>query len=494
MFPVAGGHLLRRGRAGFFTYRYRVPPDFRERAGRAQVWFALKTTDIDEAQECAAKIWLRIREMSRKVQTDWVAFGMSLLQDGTVNFTDIKPEEADAVAQLAERLSASIPARVPVVPAAPLPPPAPTPAAALASVAWDEYVQAKLASKRWSDSTLKENKTAIHLFLQIAGDRPMSAYSNEDFRKFAQGLGRLPKYYSTSPTWRGRSIAELAKSGPGGQEPKNANKQIRFLSAFFDWYCKAYYEIRQSHTLANHLVEEGRKGVKDSEVRKAMSDVQLQKFYQACLAEVDDKGRKGAAFKAWLVPIAAYTGARIGEIAQLLKEDIRQVDGVWIFDLLEIQEDQSLKTAASRRQIPIHQALIDAGFLDFVKEQRGKWLWGNGNVKDKADTASKKANRLRNKVPELAGKDSGYGMHSTRHSFVTKLKDCSTANDQERADLAGHARKGTEGDTRYYKTNLVRLQKHMNEIKYAFEIVRWADLPAHRVVAKIKSALSARIK
>ncbi len=478
MLPVAGGHLLRRGRAGFFTYRYRVPPDFRERAGRAQVWFALKTTDIDEAQERAAKIWLRIREMSRKVQIDGFAFGMSLLQDGTVNFTDIKPGEADAVAQLAERLSVSISARVPVAPLTP-PAPTPTPTAALASVAWDEYVQAKLASKRWSDSTLKENKTTINLFLQIAGDRPMSAYSNEDFREFAQGLMRLPKYYSTSPTWRGRSIADLAKHGPGGQEPKNANKQVRFLSTFFDWYCKAYYEIRQSHTLANHLIEEGRKTVKDSEVRKAMSDAQLQKFYQACLAEVDDKSRKGAAFKAWLVPIAAYTGARIGEIGQLLKEDIRQVDGVWIFDLLDIEDGQTLKTAASRRQVPIHQALIDAGFLDFVKGQRGKqgkWLWENDNVGDKADAASKTANRLRNKVPEIAGRG-GYGMHSTRHSFVTKLKNCSTANDQERADLAGHARKGTEGDTRYYKTDLARLQKHLNEIKYDFKLVRWADLP-----------------
>lgn len=477
MIPVAGGHLLRRGRAGFFTYRYRVPPDVRERAGRAQVWFALKTTDIDEAQERAAKIWLRIREMRRKGQIDGFAFGMSLLQNGTVTFTDIKPEEADAVAQLAERLSASISARVPVAPVAP---PARTPAAALASVAWEEYVQAKLASKRWTDSTLKENKTAINLFLQIAGDRPMSAYLNEDFREFAQGLMRLPKHYSTSPAWREQSIAELAKHGPGGQEPKNANKQVRFLSTFFDWYCKAYYETRHSHTLANHLIEEGRKTVKDSEVRKAMSDVQLKKFYQACLAEVDGKNKKGAAFTAWLVPVAAYTGARIGEIAQLMKEDIRQVEGVWIFDLLWIKDVQSLKTAASRRQIPIHQALIDAGFLDFVQGQRGKrgkWLWGNDNVKDKADAASKTANRLRNKVPEIAGKDSGYGMHSTRHSFITKLKNCSTANDQERADLAGHARKGTEGDTRYYKTDLVRLQKHLNEIKYDFEIIRWADLP-----------------
>ncbi|AUW32135.1 site-specific integrase [Acidithiobacillus caldus] len=478
MLPVAGGHLLRRGRAGFFTYRYRVPPELRERLSRTQIWYALKTTDLDEAQERAARIWLRIREMSRKVQKiDGCALGIMLLRDGNIHFTDIKPEDADIVAKLAERLSATVSAGVPVVNRTPS---APTSNAELASVAWSEYERAKIASKRWSDSTLKENKTAINLFLQIAGDRPMSVYSNEDFRQFVQGLMRLPKYYSTSPAWRGRTISELAKTGPGGQEPKNINKQIRFLSAFFDWYCKAYYEIRTTHTLANHLVEEGRKTVKDSEIRKAMSDAQLQKFYQACLADVDDKRKKGAAFKIWLVPLAAYTGARIGELGQLRTDDVRQVDGVWVFDLLEIEDGQSLKTAASRRQIPVHQALIDGGFLDFVKEQREKrrkWLWGNDKVIDKADVASKTANRLRNKIPEISGKNNGVSMHSVRHSFITKLKNCSTANDEERADLAGHARKGTEGDTRYYKTDLSRLQKHLNEIMYDFNIVRWIDLP-----------------
>lgn len=477
MLPVAGGHLLRRGRAGFFTYRYRVPPDLRERLGRAQIWFALKTADLYEAQERAAKIWLRIRDMNRKKQLDGLALMFARRPDGTLTFTDVEPKDVETITRLVQSLSPSVSAGVPV--ASPTTS-APTVKADLASAAWSEYERAKIASKRWSDSTLKENKTAINLFLQIAGDRPMSVYSNEDFRQFVQGLMRLPKYYSTSPAWRGRTIAELAKTGPGGQEPKNINKQIRFLSAFFDWYCKAYYEIRTTHTLANHLVEEGRKTVKDSEVRKAMSDAQLQKFYQACLADVDDKRKKGAAFKIWLVPLAAYTGARIGELGQLRTDDIRQVDGVWVFDLLEIEDGQSLKTAASRRQIPVHHALIDGGFLDFVKEQRvkrRKWLWENDKVVDKADVASKTANRLRNKIPEISGKNNGLSMHSVRHSFITKLKNCSTANDQERADLAGHARKGTEGDTRYYKTDLSRLQKHLNEIKYDFNIVRWIDLP-----------------
>jgi integrase len=63
----------------------------------------------------------------------------------------------------------------------------------------------------------------------------------------------------------------------------------------------------------------------------------------------------------WLWLIGFYSGARIDEIAGLRREDVRTVDGVLCFDIRP-HEGRRLKNAASRRLVPVHPALIAAGF------------------------------------------------------------------------------------------------------------------------------------
>lgn len=51
----------------------------------------------------------------------------------------------------------------------------------------------------------------------------------------------------------------------------------------------------------------------------------------------------------WLPLIAVYTGARREEIAGLEVKDLRQEDGIWLFDIRE-NDNRELKNATSRRQ------------------------------------------------------------------------------------------------------------------------------------------------
>ena len=77
--------------------------------------------------------------------------------------------------------------------------------------------------------------------------------------------------------------------------------------------------------------------------------------------------------------IGLHTGARIGEVAQLKVKDIVDDGGVWCFSIRKTMDDdlrgssgahsrQRLKGKSAVRKLPIAQALLDAGFLEFVEE------------------------------------------------------------------------------------------------------------------------------
>ncbi|WFU41779.1 site-specific integrase [Bradyrhizobium sp. CB82] len=67
----------------------------------------------------------------------------------------------------------------------------------------------------------------------------------------------------------------------------------------------------------------------------------------------------------WVPLIALFCGMRLGEVVQLLKSDVKQENGIWYFDVRG-GDGKSLKSASSKRRLPIHHALIELGFLEFV--------------------------------------------------------------------------------------------------------------------------------
>jgi len=67
----------------------------------------------------------------------------------------------------------------------------------------------------------------------------------------------------------------------------------------------------------------------------------------------------------WLPWLAAFTGARITELCQLRVEDVRVTDRIAC--LMIRPEAGSIKTDAGERLVPLHDQLIDMGFMAFVK-------------------------------------------------------------------------------------------------------------------------------
>ena len=69
----------------------------------------------------------------------------------------------------------------------------------------------------------------------------------------------------------------------------------------------------------------------------------------------------------WLPWLAALSGARIGELAQLWGSAIKVENGVYFMEIKPAPDGGSLKTPNSERRVPLHPVLIKDGFLDFMK-------------------------------------------------------------------------------------------------------------------------------
>lgn len=105
---------------------------------------------------------------------------------------------------------------------------------------------------------------------------------------------------------------------------------------------------------------------------KSLTDIEAKAIL--CGALTHQRGQENSktfAAKRWIPWLCAFTGARVGELAQLRKEDVSQRADLWVIRITP--EAGTVKTNEAR-EIPIHQQLIDLGFSTFVQEA------GNGHL------------------------------------------------------------------------------------------------------------------
>lgn len=144
------------------------------------------------------------------------------------------------------------------------------------------------------------------------------------------------------------------------------NKSISFFNDLFNYAITSKY-----YTLSNPfeklaISKKGRKRQVNS--YQAFSDDELKLIFNS----KDDYFWYASAHRKiktdfyWLPMLAIFTGARIGELASLTVENIKQENNIWYFDITE-QDDTGVKNDNSVRKVPIHKKLIELGFLKYIQ-------------------------------------------------------------------------------------------------------------------------------
>ncbi|MEW9838080.1 hypothetical protein [Mesorhizobium marinum] len=151
---------------------------------------------------------------------------------------------------------------------------------------------------------------------------------------------------------------------------------------------------------------------------------------------------KITAAKRWAPIVCAFTGARITEITQLRKQDVRQVGDDYV---LRITPDAGSVKTADYRDVPIHDQLIDLGFIEFVRESVDGPLFHNGKSDDALKSARTSSGRVSNWLQGLGVIPEGVQPnHGWRHRFKTVGEELGVSSRVLDA-IQGHAGK-TAGD------------------------------------------------
>jgi integrase len=148
----------------------------------------------------------------------------------------------------------------------------------------------------------------------------------------------------------------------------------------------------------------------------------------------------------WIPVIGLYTGLRLEEIGQLAPADIvqeryRDKEGnehrTYVIYATEEGDGKRLKNEPSRRRVPIHDTLIDLGFIKYAHSQKGAQLFPEFKPdKNGRRTASFSLwfGRLKRSLGII---DERKTFHSYRHFFKDIMREVGVAEEVSDA-LSGH--------------------------------------------------------
>jgi integrase len=148
------------------------------------------------------------------------------------------------------------------------------------------------------------------------------------------------------------------------------------------------------------------------------SDAEASAIFAAALTyqggEKEDP--KTAAAKKWVPILLAYTGARLGEITQLRKKDIRKESGRHIIKILP--EAGTVK-GGQFRDVPLHAHPIELGFLQFVEESADGALFVNSDNDGNATGLKGINKRITDFIRSIVTDKAVQPNHGWRHRFKT---------------------------------------------------------------------------
>ncbi|MBS4019598.1 MAG: hypothetical protein KGZ68_15350, partial [Dechloromonas sp.] len=126
---------------------------------------------------------------------------------------------------------------------------------------------------------------------------------------------------------------------------------------------------------------------------------------------------------------------------QLWGSRIKEVEGQWVMVIAPAEDGGSLKNEGSERTVPLHPALVEAGFLDFVRERgQGPLFYRRSSGKASKRHASKGvSNRLSAWIRAAGFTDPRKApAHAFRHWFKSAASRRGVADSLADA-IQGHA-------------------------------------------------------
>ena len=180
--------------------------------------------------------------------------------------------------------------------------------------------------------------------------------------------------------WQGTALkrALLALEGDDQLTPTTVRNTLVNIGSLLNYYSTQTGHIGHGlwRNISNRIVEEPH-----SEVRDEWTEEELAKLFGLPVWRsyaLPTAKNAGADAAYWVPLLGLYTGARITELCQLRIDDFSEKDGCWMMRLAVTDEAQSLKAAASWREIPLPAELLELGLLQYradIQALGQEWLF-----------------------------------------------------------------------------------------------------------------------
>ncbi len=327
-----------------------------------------------------------------------------------------------------------------------------------------EYLAEGQRGELWAAKTISEKREALDLLGKITGDKPTAHLTKADARLAKATLSKLPKNRSKNPRTRDLSLADmLTVEGVPKIAARTVNAYVSAFQSFARW------AVNNGHA-AENVFAHTRVRIKTrdrSKQRASFDAAQLSTMFTHLTSNPDNLVNKDD--HKWPTLIAMFTGARLNEVAQLHTNDIRLHEGMWCIDIND-DDGKMLKTSASRRLVPVHQQLLDAGLLRFVESRCGgstvrlfpslSYSAQNGYGRNAGRWFNEKF------LPALGLKQDTLVFHSLRHSMVTLLTQADVPDSRVKA-IMGHGQVGVTYNN-YFKSGFTFVQLKAEIDKFTF--------------------------
>lgn len=208
------------------------------------------------------------------------------------------------------------------------------------------------------------------------------------------------------------------------------------IKSVFKWAVGDFYMT--SNPAEKVVVKLGKK-VKTRERDFTVEETKV--LLEAALSVDVSSGNLTKLAQRWVPWLCAYSGARVGEVVQLRKDDIRmEPGGVWV---MRITPEAGTVKTKEYRDVPLHPHLVEMGFPAFVGSSKGEYLFMQ--VKEGSTFRGvwrSKKNRLTEFAREYVTDPNVAPNHGWRHTFKTRGFE---AGIQEKVldAICGHAPRST---------------------------------------------------
>ncbi len=193
----------------------------------------------------------------------------------------------------------------------------------------------------------------------------------------------------------------------------------------------------------------------------------------------------------WACMIALFTGARMNAAITLQYKDILVKDGIPCIQFCSDHKIKQLKNEASERFVPIHQQLLDLGFVDYINRQKARLKAKDTDfIIKKCQTKSGEYNNkfftrelspFFMEIKVKTGNNDGFDFHSFRKNLSIALQDSGVGATYIN-DIIGWEGKTTMEQS-YSNHTLAQIKAEMQKFSYDFlkpSFAKWKTIMAKK--------------